>query len=677
MAELSKEDLEAKKSIERSNKISMIYREKQELDKLTAELNSARAKYDTPEKSAAYKKEINKKIQKQKDKLKLSSNAILKSSDKALVSEYKKTLGSNKDIAKAVNYNTNTRVMSKTDKIDLLKKKYSENKKDIEIYELLNEDPDKNSKEYADYLRKKKETNNQSLVIVKSIEDGKASEIKGRLDEAVKNRDLELIKSIKGESDLFNKERADFSNRSGKYDAYRNRVTENEDGTKSGGDFEARNDWDYDFLNKKAGEYLAKDDEVKNQEQNNLPEQPPYNPMEDPNGGGVSRTETETIPGVEDRGGKSESDGQPPIGGTSKEEEDYDLALKKANQEMDDLRNIEQDQFVHDYAPDREGSGNGLDNLIDAGRGIVGMIGANEEIPEYSRGSMFNEAMGDAQRMKNDGLSEDETNVRKRMAERGYAYDVKNIRRLAGGSAGVALGNLGRATGQLQGEYEKIAATDEAVRRGNQGAFRTMALQDEQINRQIFQDDLRQTEMTKQAGAGLVQDAINNIRERGDFEKQYGKGSLYYERAKTLDRKENMIMRDLEKGNRSRVYDQKAEIQSRIDKASKGIADRETIETTGTNKDKEVRKSLFKDADVSPEKQGTATYQDGKLHKGSSTFKSTTTDLVEEPKRKSLLKPKVSSKKQRADDILRKMEAMDPDNPEFNKLSAELDGIKL
>ena len=128
--------------------------------------------------------------------------------------------------------------------------------------------------------------------------------------------------------------------------------------------------------------------------------------------------------------------------------------------------------------------------------------------PKYERGSMFSTAMDEALRNRNMGLSSDEINFRRGMAERGFGYDVKNIRRLAGGSAGVALGNLGRATNQLYDQYGQIAATDEATRRLNRQNFQGMALKDESINRQIFQDDLTQVMMNKEAGAGLVQDAL-------------------------------------------------------------------------------------------------------------------------------------------------------------------------
>ncbi|NRB84950.1 MAG: hypothetical protein HRU49_14455, partial [Winogradskyella sp.] len=104
---------------------------------------------------------------------------------------------------------------------------------------------------------------------------------------------------------------------------------------------------------------------------------------------------------------------------------------------------------------------------------------------------------------------------------------------LAGGNAGVALGNLGRAQSQLYDQFTNIAAADQSVRRGNRQQFYAGAGQDEMINRQKFQDELSQTLMDKQAGAGLVNDALSNISNRGQFNKTYGKGSPYYEMMKS------------------------------------------------------------------------------------------------------------------------------------------------
>jgi hypothetical protein len=219
---------------------------------------------------------------------------------------------------------------------------------------------------------------------------------------------------------------------------------------------------------------------------------------------------------------------------------------------------------------------------MDAGRGIMGMIGANEEIPQYERGSMFNQAMGDAAQMRNEGLSADELAYRERQGEEAFGYDVKNIRRLAGGSGGVALANLGRATGQLYDNKSRTAAEDEGARRMNRQNFQQMALQDENINRRIFEDDLRQAEMTKQAGGQLVQDALGNIQDRADYNKQYGKDSVYYQymKDKTLDTRHSRF--DRENANQRRVSMLKKQTTDDLNKLIKQRDEKQSITANST-----------------------------------------------------------------------------------------------
>ncbi|MHA2403412.1 MAG: glucosaminidase domain-containing protein, partial [Candidatus Kariarchaeaceae archaeon] len=192
------------------------------------------------------------------------------------------------------------------------------------------------------------------------------------------------------------------------------------------------------------------------------------------------------------------------------------------------------------YAPDEARDTRFGDTLVDVGRGVMGLKGALTDIPEYERGTMFQTAMSEMTDRRNMGLSPDEIAFQKNLAERGYGYDVKNIRRLSGGSAGVALGNLGRATGQLYDQYGELAARDEATRRMNRQQFYQGAAQDEQVNRQIFEDDLTQAMMTKQAGAGLVGDAFSDIRDREQYNRAYGKDSQYYGYMKALTQDQEM-----------------------------------------------------------------------------------------------------------------------------------------
>jgi len=175
-----------------------------------------------------------------------------------------------------------------------------------------------------------------------------------------------------------------------------------------------------------------------------------------------------------------------------------------------------------------------LETAGDVGRGLLGLNGALEETPVYEESGIFRDYIQDASRRRDMGLDPEEMGLRKQLAERGFGYDVKNIRRLSGGSSGVALGNLGRASGALQERYAQIGAEDSAVRRMNRARFDNAAVRGESVHRQKFEDKLNETLRNKQAGAALVRDSIKNINERSDFERQYGEGSIYDQYQKEL-----------------------------------------------------------------------------------------------------------------------------------------------
>jgi hypothetical protein len=231
--------------------------------------------------------------------------------------------------------------------------------------------------------------------------------------------------------------------------------------------------------------------------------------------------------------------------------------LEKAKKEQALLNDADINKYQ--FQASDPGTEDPLGNLIDVGRGVAGMIGAREEIPEYKRGSMFSTAMNEAQNRRDEGLSADELNYRNQQSETAYAYNVKNIRRGAGGSAGAYLGNVQSAASQLYSDYGKTAAVDEEMRRVNRGNFQQMALKDEAINRTMFQDELAQATATKQAGAGLVQDAISNIKERRDYNRQYGKDSPYFKYTESLREATEQSAHDTKQANRLRVEQQKAQ----------------------------------------------------------------------------------------------------------------------
>ena len=162
--------------------------------------------------------------------------------------------------------------------------------------------------------------------------------------------------------------------------------------------------------------------------------------------------------------------------------------------------------------------------MADIGKGVIGLAGATEELPDYNTGQMYNEYADDARRMKNEGLSAEEENYMVNKAKTGFEFGMKQYR--GAGSSSALLGASNQAQ-ILQDSFGKIAAIDQGVRRDNRKEFARAALTDENIQRKKFEDEYNEIANNKKEGAALARDSYNNASERVQFEKQYGKGSQY------------------------------------------------------------------------------------------------------------------------------------------------------
>lgn len=159
---------------------------------------------------------------------------------------------------------------------------------------------------------------------------------------------------------------------------------------------------------------------------------------------------------------------------------------------------------------------------------VTGLIGATEEIPRYDMSPEMRTTIDESMQRRNQGLSPEEMSLAQTLSDRSYAYSVDNARRLSGGSAGTALAAAGQAVGGLQDAYAQLGAQDVAVRRQNQAIGREAAGIAENINQYQFGMDYEQAMMTKQAGAQLAQQGLQNLKSITDEERYYGPGSQHW-----------------------------------------------------------------------------------------------------------------------------------------------------
>jgi hypothetical protein len=606
MAKTQKEiDNNARASVERSQKISMVYRKQQELDALQEELDSIAVKFNVNKTEAQNKAELvtplERKIKNAKSVLNKEHRKVINSGDRDLIKDYKKNLSADdygKKIASSVNYNPSKQskkntTMAKTNKRDKIVSDFRENLQAKEDKLAYLEQKDPNSKEYKDL---KAEIENGKIISVYQDQKNKEEQYDKDIAEAEKSGNWTRAKELDAEKKSFDKNKVDFGKMTKELeanDAFRYSTREGaQPFLKTGKDIldvnmgkinESFAKSNQEFISKRDAERAA----------SNIEEKTSGSGTRGTVGSGDSgatsgRSEKTQIETRLDKQEGAASDTSDLEKGTT----DWAQIAKQRQQEIDDLNSAESEQFQFDYAPDSQSDRDVLGSLMDVGRGAVGMMGAMEEVPTYERGSMWNQAMDESERMRNEGLSADELNYRNQQAEQAYAYNVKNIRRGAGGSAGAYLGNVQSAAAGLYGEYGKTAAIDEGLRRQNRANFQGMAGKDEVINRQIFQDDLSQVLKNKEQGAALVGDAINNIQEREQFRKKYGKdsASYAYKKALTKDLESESFYRD--KSNKSRTGKALRELEFERDKALEKSGDVNVID--GAQNDALVKETMAK-----------------------------------------------------------------------------------
>lgn len=168
-----------------------------------------------------------------------------------------------------------------------------------------------------------------------------------------------------------------------------------------------------------------------------------------------------------------------------------------------------------------------LSDLADVAKLGVGLYGATQTMPTYSKPQAWNDYVARSKQMSTMGYTPEEMSVLEHGNERNYSYDVGNIMNLSGGNAGTALGNLGRAATSLYDSKAMVGAQSAALQRQNFTRYGGVLGQDMAYNRQIYDDQARMAEMNKMQGAGLASDALYNLAGRQQYNQTYGPGSQY------------------------------------------------------------------------------------------------------------------------------------------------------
>ena len=182
--------------------------------------------------------------------------------------------------------------------------------------------------------------------------------------------------------------------------------------------------------------------------------------------------------------------------GYTPDQENRDLLYGDADQaylqrQYDKYRNLEDPnrfQFDDTYAPDSEGFRDVGGYAADFGKVALGAFGATKKLDPYQRSGDFTNMVNESRNRRDMGLTAESRSAMVSGNERGYAYDVKNIRNMAGGSGGAALANLGGASDRFYQNQSQMNALDEQLKMANREQYYQIAGMEEGVNHQIWQD---------------------------------------------------------------------------------------------------------------------------------------------------------------------------------------------
>ena len=179
----------------------------------------------------------------------------------------------------------------------------------------------------------------------------------------------------------------------------------------------------------------------------------------------------------------------------------------------------------------------GLKSIVDKYGGVdallqmTGMYAAYKvatgEMPKQERSDAWKDRMQTLKDRTQLGLSNQTKTLMQRQAERTYAMDVHNIGHMAT-SGQAALGALGSASMRKYESDMKMGAMDAELREKHNNEYdsalvRDEAMKQEHWKRNVYDEANRKRELK----AGLIGQAVKNVRENIQYNQQYGDGSLH------------------------------------------------------------------------------------------------------------------------------------------------------
>lgn len=181
---------------------------------------------------------------------------------------------------------------------------------------------------------------------------------------------------------------------------------------------------------------------------------------------------------------------------------------------------------------------------VDGALSLIGMAAgykaATAPVPQQKKSQEWIEQMQRTKDRMNLGLDANTKTMYQRNAERTYAYDAANIGR--GATSGQsALGALGAASSRKYNADLQLASMDATAKEQHFGQYQSALVRDEGMTQDIWKrNQYDEASRRRDLKAGLIGQAVKNVRDNTMYEKSYGDGSMYSKlmRSKLLETKE-------------------------------------------------------------------------------------------------------------------------------------------
>lgn len=170
---------------------------------------------------------------------------------------------------------------------------------------------------------------------------------------------------------------------------------------------------------------------------------------------------------------------------------------------------------------------NALGYGFDALKLGLGTAAASQKLPKWNIPNGWQQYVDKAKYYSEMGITPEERAAFNDRMSMDYAANVRDLTNASGGNAGALLGSLVAANRGRYRATADLAVKDRMLKQQNFDRFGDVLLQDIGLKKQKFDIENANAVRDKTAGAQLMNDALYNLDNRMQIDKDYGKNSTY------------------------------------------------------------------------------------------------------------------------------------------------------